>query len=208
MSSNVLNFTKMQILSLSQIVWLQLLSIAFFPMFFTQINANRDVANILTYATGLLLLSYLIMRNFMFNDAKYKTKLLFSILPVTPTAIIGARGSIIYLFCLITTPLLVLFSGITHAIKPEMFAVVQTHILPYGLLLVAVFLPIEFLIFYMFETQKADIIAALALFPYMALMALLYNYLMNSPLWIVVFIIAVFMNVFCYRLSTRLYKNR
>lgn len=208
MGSNFLNFTKMQISALSQIVWLQLLCIALYPMFFNRININNDLANVLIYAAGLLMLSYLILRNFMFNDAKYKTKLLFSILPVSPTAIIGARGIIIYLFCLIATPLLVLFSGITHAIKPEMFAIVQTHILPYGFLLVATFMPIEFLIFYMFESQKADIIGALAIFPYMGLMALFYNYLINSTLWIVVFIIAVFINVFCYRLSTRLYKNR
>ena len=208
MRSNFFNFTKMQISALSQIVWLQLLSVALFPMFFNQININNDLANVIIYATGLLMLSYLIMRNFVFNDAKYKTKLLFSILPVAPTAIIGARGVIIYLFCLIATPLLVLFSGITHAIKPEMFAIVQTHILLYGLLLVAVFMPIEFLLFYVFEAQKADIIGALAIFPYMGLMALLYNYLMNSSLWIVVFIIAIIINVFCYRLSTRLYKNR
>jgi len=89
-----------------------------------------------------------------------------------------------------------------------MFAIVQTHILPYGLLLVAVFMPIEFLIFYMFEAQKADIIGALAIFPYMALMVFLYNYLMNSPLWIAVFIIAIFTNVFCYRFSNKLYKSK
>lgn len=208
MSSNFLNFTKLQISALSQIVWLQLLCIALYPMFFNRINVNNDLANVITYAVGLLMLSYLLLRNFAFNDAKYKTKLLFSILPVTPTAIIGARGIIIYLFCLIATPLLILFSSITHAIKPEMFAVMQIHILPYGLLLVAVFMPIEFLIFYMFETQKADIIGALAIFPYMALMALLYNYLMNSPLWIFVFIIAIFTNVFCYRFSNKLYKSK
>ncbi|MCB8818034.1 ABC-2 transporter permease [Desulfosporosinus shakirovi] len=208
MHSNFLNFTKMQISALSQIVWLQLLCIALFPMFFNRINVNNDLANVIIYAAGLLMLSYLLLRNFAFNDAKYKTKLLFSILPVTPTAIIGARGIIIYLFCLIATPLLILVSGITHAIKPEVFAIVQTHILPYGLLLVAVFMPIEFLIFYMFETQKADIIGALAIFPYMALMAFLYNYLMNSPLWIAVFIIAIFTNVFCYRFSNKLYKSK
>jgi hypothetical protein len=208
MQSNFLNFTKMQVSALSQIVWLQLLGIALFPMFFNQININNDLANVIIYATGLLMLSYLILRNFTFNDAKYKTKLLFGILPVAPAAIIGVRGAIIYLFCFIATPLLVLFSGITHALKPEMFAIVQTHILPYGLLLVAVFIPIEFLIFYVFEAQKADIIGAFAVFPYIGLMALLYNYLMNSFLWIVVFIIAIIINVFCYKLSTRLYKNR
>jgi len=208
MRLNFLNFTKMQISALSQIVWLQLLSIALFPMFFNQINANNEFANVLIYAVGLLMLSYLLLRNFAFNDEKYKTKLLFSILPVKPTAIIGARGMIIYLFCLIATPLLILFSGITHAIKPEMFAIVQTNILPYGLLLVAVFMPIEFLIFYIFEAQKADIIAALIIFPYMGLMSLLYNYFMNSPLWIVVFIIAILTNVFCYKFSNKLYKSK
>jgi hypothetical protein len=198
----------MQISALSQIVWLQLLCIALYPMFFNQINVNNDLANVIIYAAGLLMLSFLLLRNFTFNDAKYKTKLLFGILPVTPTAIIGARGIIIYLFCLIATPLLVLFSYITHGIKPEMFAIMQTHILPYGLLLVAVFMPIEFLIFYKFEAQKADIIGALAIFPYMGLMTFLYNYLMNSPFWIVVFIIAIFMNVFCYRFSNKLYQSR
>lgn len=204
---NFLNFIKMQITALSQIVWLQFLCIVLYPMFFNQINVNNDLANILTYTTGLLMLSYLLLRNFAFNDAKYKTKLLFSILPVSSSAIIGARGIIIYISCLIATPLVILFSNITHAIKPVTFAVVQTHILPYGLLLIVVFIPIEFLIFYMFEAQKADIIGALAIFPYMALMALLYNYLLNSPLWIAVFIIAIFTNVFCYRFSNKLYKN-
>lgn len=208
MGSNFLNFTRMQVSALSQIVWLQLLSIALFPTFFNQININNDLANVIIYAVGLLMLSYLILRNFAFNDAKYKTKLLFSILPVTSKAIIGARGMIIYLFCLIATPLLILFSSITHAIKPEMFAVVQPHILPYGLLLVAVFMPIEFLIFYLFEAQKADIIGALVIFPYMGLMALLYNYFMNSPLWIAVFIMAIFTNVLCYRFSNKLYKSK
>ncbi|MPW24225.1 hypothetical protein GC105_00235 [Alkalibaculum sp. M08DMB] len=198
----------MQISALSQIVWLQLLCIALYPMFFNQINVNNDLANIIIYAVGLLMLSYLLLRNFAFNDAKYKTKLLFSILPVTSTTIIGARGIIIYLFCLISTPLLILFSIITNAIKPEMFAVIQTHILPYGLLLVAVFIPIEFLIFYMFETQKADIIGALVIFPYMALMALLYNYLMNSPLLICVIVVAILTNVFCYRVCNKLYKYK
>jgi len=208
MRSNFLNFTKMQISSLSQIVWLQLLCIALYPMFFNRINVYNDLANVIIYAAGLLMLSYLLLRNFAFNDEKYKTKLLFNILPVTPTTIIGARGMIIYLFCLIASPLLILFSGITHAIKPEMFAIVQMHILPYGLLLVTVFMPIEFLIFYMFEAQKADIIGVLAIFPYMALMALLYKYLMHSPLWIAVFIIAIFTNAFCYMFSNKLYKSK
>ncbi len=208
MRSNFLNFAKMQVSALSQIVWLQLLCIALYPMFFTRINASNDLANVLIYAAGLLMLSYLIIRNFAFNDAKHKTKLLFSILPVTPEAIIGARGTIVYLFCFIATPLLILFSNIIHLIKPEMFAAVPIHILPYGILLVAVFLPIEFLIFYLFETQKADIIAALAIFPYMGLMFLMYKYLMNSPLWIIVLIIAVFMNVVCYMASQKLYKSK
>lgn len=208
MRSNLLNFTKMQVSSLSQIVWLQLLCVALFPMFFNQININNDLANIIIYFTGLLMLSYLLMRNFAFNDAKYKTKLLFSILPVTPNTIICARGVIIYLFCLITTPLIIFFSIIIHMIKPDMFAVVQPHILPYGLLLYATFMPIEFLIFYMFDARKADIIGALVLFPYMAFAALFYNYLLNTSFWIVVFIIAVIVNIFCYRLSIQLYKNR
>lgn len=80
------------------------------------------------------------------------------------------------------------------------------HIVPYGLLLVTVFMPIEFLIFYMFEAQKADIIGALAIFPYTALMALLYKYLMHSSLWIAVFIIGIFTNAFCYMFSNKLYK--
>lgn len=208
MSSNILNFTKMQVLSLSQIVKLQLLCVALFPMFFNQINRNNDLANIVIFAVGLLMLSYLLLRNFAFNDAKYKTKLLFSIIPVTPSTIIWSRLLIIYLFCLIATPLLGLFSVITNAIKPELFAIMQLHILPFGLLLAATFMPIEFLIFYLFEAQKADIIGALALFPYMGLIALLYHYVTRGALWIVVLIAAVIVNVFCYRLSVQLYKNR
>lgn len=72
--------------------------------------------------------------------------------------------------------------------------------------MIAVFIPIEFLIFYVFEAQKADIIGALAIFPYMALMALLYNYFMNSPLVIGVVVVAIFINVFCYRFCNKLYK--
>lgn len=205
-NSNFLNFTKMQITTLSQIVWLQLFCVTLYPMFFYQINVNNDFSNVIIFTTGLLMLSYLLLRNFAFNDAKYKTKLLFYILPVTPSIIIGARGIIVYLFCLIATPLIVLFSIINHAIKPEMFAVVQTYILPYGLLFVAVFLPLEFLIFYLFEAQKADIIGALALFPAMALMFPLSN-LMNDNLWIVVLMIALFTNVMSFRFSRKLYQR-
>ncbi len=74
-------------------------------------------------------------------------------------------------------------------IKPEMFAVVQPHILPYGLLLGATFMPIEFLIFYMFDAQKADIIGALMHLAYMGLAALFNNYLLNTPSWIVLFVL-------------------
>ncbi|WP_310603519.1 ABC-2 transporter permease [Anaerosporobacter sp.] len=208
MHSNFLNFIKMQISSLSQILWLQLLSIALFLMFFNQINANNDLANVIIYTMGLLMLSYLIMRNFMFNDEKYKTKLLFGILPVTSNIIIGTRGVIVYLFCLIATPLLVLFSVVTHVIRPEIFAVVQVNILPHGLLLASVFMPIEFLIFQIFEAQKADIIGALVFFPYMGLIALIYKYMMSSSLIFGVIIIAVIANVFVYRISVCLYRNK
>ena len=205
---NFWKFTKMQISALSQIVWLQMLCIVLYPMFFTQLNAHNDMANIITYAIGLIMLSYLIIRNFAFNDAKYKTKLLFSILPITQGTIIEARGVIVYLFCLVATPLLVFFSKIIHAIKPEMFAVVPLHIVPYGLLLVAVFLPMEFLIFYFFDTQKADIIAALAMFPYMGLMFFIYKYLMNDFRWIIVLILAIAINIISAKVCQRLYRNK
>lgn len=201
------NFTKMQVFALSKIVWLQLLCIVLYPLFFSYRGASNDLANVIIYAAGLLMLSYLVIRNFAFNDAKYKTKLLFDILPITPGAIIGARGAIVYLFCFIATPLLVLFSNIIHLIKPEMFAVLPIHILPYGILLASVFLPIEFLIFYLFDAQKADIIAALAVFPYMGLMFPMYKYLLNSPFWIIVLILAVFINWVCYITSQKLYKT-
>lgn len=193
---------------LSQIVWLQLLCIVLYPIFFNQLNADNDTANIITYTAGLLMLSYLIIRNFAFNDAKYKTKLLFSILPVTHGTIIGARGVIVYLFCLAATPLLIFFSKILHIIKPEMFAVVPFHIIPYGLLLAAVFLPIEFLIFCFFDTQKADIIAALAIFPYMGLTFIFCKYLMNSLPGIIVPVLAVITNVICFMICQRLYRNK
>lgn len=205
---NFWKFTKMQISALSQIVWLQMLCIVLYPMFFTQLNAHNDMANIITYAIGLIMLSYLIIRNFAFNDAKYKTKLLFSILPITQGTIIEARGVIVYLFSLVATPLLVFFSKIIHAIKPEMFAVVPLHIVPYGLLLVAVFLPMEFLIFYFFDTQKADIIAALAMFPYMGLMFFIYKYLMNDFRWIIVLILAIAINIISAKVCQRLYRNK
>lgn len=75
MYTSFLKFTRMQISSLSQIVWLQLLCIILFPVFFSQLNADNDLANIISYAVGLLMLSYLMIRNFAFTDAKYKTKL-------------------------------------------------------------------------------------------------------------------------------------
>lgn len=208
MYTNFLKFTKMQISALSQIVWLQLLCIVLYPMFFTQLNADNDIANIITYTTGLVMLSYLIIRNFAFNDAKYKTKLLFDILPITHRTIIEARGAIVYLFCWLATPLLIFFSVIIHMIKPEMFAIVPLHIVPYGLLLVAIFLPIEFFIFYFFDTQKADIIAALAMFPYMGVMFIFYKYLMNDLLWIIVFILAIIVNIISSKLCQRLYRNK
>ncbi len=208
MYANFLKFTKMQISALSQIVWLQLLCIVLYPMFFHQLNAENDTANIITYTSGLLMLSYLIIRNFAFNDARYKTKLLFGILPITNETIIVARGTIVYLFCLAATPLLIFFSKTIHLIKPEMFAAVPLHIIPYGLLLTAVFLPIEFLIFCFLDTQKADIAAALAIFPYMGFMFLLYKYLMNSLLCIIVFILAVITNVIGFTTCRRLYRNK
>ncbi|MBC3899336.1 hypothetical protein GH811_06880 [Acetobacterium malicum] len=103
------------------------------------------------------MLSYLLLRNFAFNDAKYKTKFLFYILSVTPTIIIGARGIILYLFCLVATPLINLFSNINYAIKPDIFAIVQTDILPDGLLFVAL-LPLEFLVF-IFSRRKKPILS-------------------------------------------------
>lgn len=75
---------EQELIKLRQIVWLQLLCIALYPMFFNRINVYNDLANVIIYAAGLLVLSYLLLRNFAFNDEKYKTKVLFSILPVTP----------------------------------------------------------------------------------------------------------------------------
>lgn len=208
MYTNFLKFTKMQILSLSQIVWLQLLCIVLYPMFFTRLNAENDMANIIVYAIGLVMLSYLIIRNFAFNDAKYKTKLLFDILPIAQGTIIGARVTIVYLFCFLATPLLIFFSKIIHMMKPEMFAVVPLHIIPYGLLLASLFLPIEFLIFSFFDTQKADIIAALAMFPYMGFMFIFYKYLRNELLWIVMLLLAIGINMISVKLCQRLYGNK
>lgn len=208
MHSNFFSFLKMQVFSLSHIVWLQLLCVVLYPMLFNKINVENDAVNTVTYALGLLMLSYLIIRNFAFNDARYNTKLLFSILPVKPKTIIGARGIIIYLFCLGATPLFVLSSHIIHRLKPETFAAVSIHILPYGMLLATIFLPIGFLIFYLFETQKADIIAALAMFLYMGLMFLIYKYLLHSLLWVIAFILSIFVNMFCYMVSQNLYKTK
>lgn len=206
--SNFYHFAKMQVLALSQIVWPQLLCLVLYPTFFNQKNVNNDLANTITYAIGLLMFCYLIIRNFAFNDAKYKTKLLFSILPVAPKTVIGTRWLIIYLFCVIATPILILFSNITHLIMPDIFAAVPIHILPYGFLLLTVFLPVEFLIFDLFDTQKADIIGALSSFAYMALMFLLYKYLKNHALWLVVLFLAVSTNIICFTGSQKLYKNR
>ncbi len=138
MQTNFLKFTKMQILALSQIVWLQLLCTALYP----------------------------------------------------------------------ATPLFIFFSKIIHIIKPEMFAVVPFHVIPYGLLFATVFLPIEFLIFHFFDTQKADIVAALAIFPFMGLTFIFYKYLMNGLLGIIVPILAVITNVICFMTCQRLYRNK
>lgn len=75
MYTSFLKFTRMQISSLSRIVWLQLLCIILYLVFFSQLNADNDLANIIIYAVGLLMLSYLMIRIFAFTDAKYKTKL-------------------------------------------------------------------------------------------------------------------------------------
>lgn len=209
MHIHFLQFTKMQIVALSQIVWLQMLCIVLYPVFFHQLNAGNDLANIITYAAGLLMLSYLIIRNFAFNDAKYRTKLLFGILPVTNGTVIGARGAIVYLFCLLATPLLIFWSGIAHIIKPDTFAVVPFHIVPGGLLLAAIFLPTEFFIFCFFDAQKADIIGAFAIFPYMGLMSVLWRYLADDLFWFIVPVLAVMMNAVCFILCRKLYgKNQ
>lgn len=205
---NFLKFTKMQISTLSQIVWLQLLCIVLYPIFFHQLNADNDLANTIIYTFGLIMLSYLIIRNFAFNDAKYKTKLLFGILPITHGTIIGARGAIVYLFCLLATPLLIFFSKIIHIIKPETFAVIPLHIVPYGLLLAAIFLPVEFFIFSFFDAQKADIIAVLAVFPYMGIMFIFYKLLMNDLLWIIMFLSAMVANIISSALCQRLYRKK
>lgn len=60
-------------------------------------------------------------------------------------------------FCLLATSLLVFFSKMIYLIRPETFAVVSLYMIPYGLLLASIFLPVEFLIFSFFDTQKADI---------------------------------------------------
>ena len=206
MYTSFLKFTRMQISSLSRIVWLQLLCIILYPVFFSQLNADNDLANIISYAVGLLMLSYLMIRNFAFTDAKYKTKLWFSILPVTNGTIIGARGLIVYLFCLLATPLLVFFSKMIYLIRPETFAVVPLHIIPYGLLLASIFLPVEFLIFSFFDTQKADIIAALTIFPYMGFIFILVKYLTYNLFWIIIPAIAA--NIICFRLCQKLYGNQ
>ncbi|WP_303867770.1 hypothetical protein [Acetobacterium wieringae] len=67
-------------------------------------------------------------------------------------------------------------------------------------------MPLEFLIFYLFEAQIADIIGALALFPAMGLMLLLYP-VMHTNLWIVVLMIAIFSNVISFWFSRMLYQS-
>lgn len=208
MHANFFSFLKMQLCSFSQIVWLQLLCIALVPMFFRQINSANDLSNVIIFVTGLIMPSYLLLRNFAYNDAKYKTKYLFGILPVTPKIIIGARGLLIYLFCLTAAPLLLLFSGIAHAIKPDLFAVINISLIPFGLLLITVFMPMEFLIFYIFEAQKADIIAALAPFLYMLFAGLLYRYTVDHFLWVLVLIAALLINVLCFSVSVQLYQKK
>ncbi len=138
MRSNLWNFARMQLESLSHIVWLQLLGVLLYPVFFTQQNAQNDMANILTLATGFVMLAYLIIRNFAFNDARYKTPLLFGILPVLPKTVLAARWLVVYLFCFAAAMPLVLASHILHLLRPEWFAAIPVRILPFGLLLAAV----------------------------------------------------------------------
>lgn len=208
MRSNLFHFIKMQVLSLGQIVWLQLLCVVLYPMFFLSANKGNALANTTVFSTGLIMLAYLILRNFAFNDARCKTKLLFGILPVTPGGIIGARGVVVYLFCLAATPVLMLISNITHFIRPQMFAAIELSILPYGLLFAAALLPIEFLIFNLIEAQKADIIGALAIFPYMGFTALIYRCLAGSLLLVFLLAFAMITNVLCYRLSVKRYRSK
>lgn len=89
------------------------------------------------------------------------------------------------------------------------FAVVPFHIVPGGLLLAAVFLPTEFFIFCFFDAQKADIIGAFAIFPYMGLMSVLWRYLADDLFWFIVPVLAVMMNAVCFILCRKLYgKNQ
>lgn len=198
MKSNFLNMFKMQLISLSQIVWLQMLCIILYPMFFSRANANNKMANVIILGIGLLMLTYLIIRNFAFNDAKYKTHLLFGILPITTKDLVCARGIIVYLFCLFAIPVTVLFSYIYHSIKPNLFASVPLDVLGMGVLLASVFIPLEFVVFEVMDTQKADIVGALVMFPFMGLMSFIYRFLLTGILWIVVLFVCVATNSLCF----------
>ena len=208
MSRGLFHFAKMQMFSLSQIVWLQLLCVVLYPMFFHQINSGNDFVNVITFTAGLIILSYLLLRNFAFNDAKCKTRLMFGILPITPEMVIVARGIIVYLFCLIATPIVIAISYITHMIRPGTFAVIEAHILPIALLFLAALMPIEFLIFNLLEAQKADIVGALAVFPYMGFIALVYRHLAGGFMPVILVVIAILTNATCYLLSVKRYRAK
>lgn len=208
MKSNLIYMIKMQLYSLKNILYILLISVAMYSSFIRYYTKG----NIVVYALGLGMLSYLILRNFSFNDEKYGTGLLFSILPIKLHTVFKARFIIVYLFCIISTPVLILFSYITHMIKPDLFGIMTLSIIPYGLLLGSILVAIETQIFYIFEAQKADIIAALILLPITALATFsikLFPDINITPVGIIILGISALAINFCvYTYSAKLYKNR
>lgn len=205
-----MHFTKLQINAISQVAWLQLLLIVFAPVFFTAGNVDEPYKYITMYTVVLWTLAYLVFRNYAFNDEKYKTRLFFKTLPVTPKTIIGSRLLVVYLFCLIASPLIIASSNIFHAINPGLFVSISVETTLLGLLSASIIIPVECLVFYIFEAQKADIICVAIIAPIFFAVALLQHFLkvLTDYNWLLVSLLAVTSNVLCFMLAAKLYKER
>lgn len=210
MKTNLMNFTKLQISAISQVAWLQLLLILFTPVFFTSGNAGEPYKYITMYTVVIWMLAYLVFRNYAFNDEKYKTRLFFKTLPVTPKTIVGSRMLVVYLFCLVASPLVILSSNLFHAANPDFFIAINAETTLLGLLLASVVIPVECLVFYVFEAQKADIICVAIIAPVFFALALLQHFfkVLTEYNWFLIAALAVLSTLLCFYLAAKLYGNK
>jgi len=208
MHTNLKNFTKLQLSSLGRVLHLQVLCILLFPAFFTRLNEGKDLQNTIIYSSGLFILSYLLLRNFAFQDEKYKTKLFFGLLPITPKTVLSSRTFIVYLGALLATPVIFLSSLVFSTINPSLFLPLDLRLIPMGFLIFMLLMPVHLLIFNFFEAQKADIIGALIMFPFMGISALCCYFLGTFPKTLVLIACVILSNFFLYIAAAHCYKER